>query len=432
MTELRRKVDFVKQPLVRGSSDFTASLLRFAVEGEKVVLFAANSDMICRVELKVTRPEGYKDGVFSMLGAKIDSLTSQVASEYVTFTVDRENAMVEAGFLTANFETFDGAGLTAAEGAILPLLDTEGVAVNRDAFYESLQCGKSCTTVSSIRAEVTHVEIRGGKLLASDGRKVMTYTHDGFDETLTLKCPASTLGAVIASVKQIEADLLQVLDTDSYFLIKGNRREFVLGIRKIERSFPAVEGSLAKTEGYEDHLVVDKDILIAMLKGVSLGLSSEEVRISFSVSGSGADAKMEVSALNELGRKSFEVVSVGRDGVEPLEFPISYQHLLHTLGVFKGDSVVDLYVQSKMSLLMVSDTTDAREVLTIIPFRTDRAVELEKTEAAMELEAKKKLTREEAAEGPEAESADVPVEEAVGDLDDAPTEDVAVSVEAQA
>jgi len=123
---------------------------------------------------------------------------------------------------------------------------------------------------------------------------------------------------------------------------------------------------------------------------VSLGLPSDEVKVTIEVGGKKQEQYMEVSARNSLGRRSHERASCGRKAAELLSFPLSFKHLLDTLGVFKGDSVVDMMVMEQKSLLMVRDTTEAREVLTVIPFRTDRQIEDEKAE----VEDKKKVADE--------------------------------------
>jgi hypothetical protein len=397
MAELRRKVNFVRNGLGASKTDLPVLLFRIDVTGNKATIFAANKEMFCRTEVKVANDA--EDGSFSVLGNKIEKLISQVEAEQVSFQADSENLQLNAGFLTVNFELYDGSVLKTVEQGLQDHLNLEGLALDRSSLEEGLACAKSCTTTNSIRPDVTHVELRKGRILSSDGRKIMIYSHDGFPEEMAFKAPASALSSLISAIKNIDAENVQIIEGNSYYYVKANRNEYTLGIRKIERIFPAVEGQVAKAANPTDEISVDKHVLEAMLRGVALGLPSDEVKVNLEAKGTGAEAYVEVSATNSLGRRSHERASCGRKSTTTVTFPLSFKHLLDTLAVFKGDSVVDMMVMEKMNLLMVRDTTDAREVMTIIPFRTDKQVEQERAEAAAAAEARKKQEEEAAAKG---------------------------------
>jgi len=419
MGELRRKINFVRNGLGSMKTELSTMLMRFDVLGGKVRIFAANKELFCRTEMKMQPAEGSDDGVYAVLGDRLEKLISQVEAEQVEFTADGENLEVRAGFLTVNFETYDGAALRTIEQGTKKHLELEGLAVERGAMEEALSCARSCTTISSIRPDVTHVELRKGRMLSSDGRKIMIYSHDGFPEEMRLKIPSTSLNACIGAVKNIESEHVQVIESETHYFLKGNKNEYTLGVRKVERDFPAVEGQIANTENPTDEIVVDKHVLEAMLRGVSLGLPSDEVKVIMEVGGTGQEAYLELSSRNALNKRSHERASCGRKGKGQIAWPLSFKHLLDTLGVFKGDSVVDVMVMEDRNLLMVRDSTDAREVLTVIPFRTDKAIEEEKKTARKETEAKKKAKEAESKEGEEMATAAVaePVGEDI-DLED--------------
>ena len=405
MPELKRKINFVRNGLGSTKADLPTMLLKFDVMGEKVVVFAANREMFCRTEMKVNRPSegaaGLDNGVFSLLGEKMEKLIAQVEAEQVTVIFEGESVEVQAGFLTVNFETYDGAPVKAVEQGTSKHLTESGLAVDRSALEEALSCAKACTTMNSIRPDVTHVEMRDGRMLSSDGRKIMVYSHDGFPSEMKLKCPSSTLNSVISAVKNMSCEAVEVFESGSHFIVKGGQNEFSLGVRRVERDFPAVEGQIAKAEKPTDEIAIDKHVLEAMLRGVSLGLPSDEVKVQLEVGGEGQEQYLEVSAQNSLGKRSHERASCGRKAKENMTFPLSFKHLLDTLGVFKGDSVVDMLVMTNKNLLMVRDTTEAREVLTVIPFRTDRQIEDEKAEVVAKKELKEAAQKEAVKEGEE-------------------------------
>lgn len=398
MAELKKKVNFVRNGLGSSKTDLPVLLMRFEITGKKATLFAANKELFARTEVKIARPEEAQDGTFAILGSKMIQFISQVDTETAEFKADSENLEVRAGFLTVNFETYDGSSLKTVEHGVQDHLTKEGLVLPRFEFEEAFVCAKACTTTNSIRPDVTHAELRKGFVLSSDGRKVMTYTHKGFPEEVSFKCPSTALSNMIGALKNIEAEKVQVIEGEAYYYVKGNKNEYTFGVRKVERSFPAIEGQVAAAAAPTDEISIDQHTLEALLKGVALGLPSDEVKITLDVAGEDKEAFLETSAVNNLGRRSHERASCGRKGKEKLSFPISFKHLLETLAVFKGDSVVDLLVMTKLSLLIVKDSTEAREVLTIIPFRTDQQIEQERKEREAAEEARKKATKEDDAE----------------------------------
>jgi len=414
MSELRQHVNFVRNGLGMSKTDLQVMLFRFDVQGNKCNLFSANKEMFCRTQMKIKKEEEDQNGSFSVLGGKIERLISQVESEQVSFKADNENLEVESGFLTVNFELYDGATLRSVEAGTIDHLKEEGMVVPKGALEEALSCAKSCTTTSSIRPDVTHAELRGGRMLSSDGRKIMIYSHDGFEDGLKFKCPATSINACLAAVKNIEAETVEVVDGSSYYFVKAALNEYTFGIRKIERDFPAVEGQISTAEEPEDEISVDSNVLEAMLRGVALGLPTDEVRVTMEAGGTGEEAYLEVSSRSSIDRRSHERASCGRKSDKAISFPLSFKHLLDTLSVFQGDSVVDMMVMSTKNLLMVRDVTEVREVFTIIPFRTDSQIEDEKKEKEAQAEAVRKA--KEAAEGNDEE-------EDAGELTDSAIDD---------
>lgn len=394
MAELRKHVNFVRNGLGTSKSDLPVMLMRFDVTGEKAVIFTANKEMFCRTELKVIRPaeEEGKSGTFTTIGSKIEKLVTQVEAEAVTMVTDDENVEVQAGLLTVNFELLDGAVLKTAEMSVQDHLTLEGLTMPRAVLEESMVCAKSCVTTTSIRPDITHMEIRNQRGLSSDGRKVTIYKSALFPEKLALKVPGTVLAPAISAVKNIEGDTIQVIEGKSYFYFKGGaqKNQFTFGVRKVERSFPNIEEQIEKAGKMEDEVTVDKKTLESILKGVALGLASEEVGVEIVVAGEKKEAFMEILAKNSVGRKSFERASVGRKATKSMSFPISFKHLLDTLSVFKGDSVVELGIAESRNVLLVFDKTDTREVNTVIPFRTAKQVADEAKEREAINEAKKK------------------------------------------
>jgi hypothetical protein len=391
MAELRSKVNFVRNGLGNTRTDLPTMLVRCNLNGNKLTLFAANKSMFCRTELKTSRPDDSEDGgTFALLGHKLTDLINTAQSEQVAFKVDGDSATITAGFLNVVLTLYDPAGLKQTETATEDHLTQEGILIDRGHLEEALTCAKACTTTNSIRPDVTHVELRNGRMLASDSRKIMIYSHDGFDEKAKLKVPAEILNPVLSATKNITAPKVQIIEGPSYFYVKANLNEHSFGLRKTERDFPPVEGQIQRSEKPTDELSIDKQVLIGILEGVALGLDNDEVKVLFEAAGELKEAYLEVSARNSLGKRSFERTFIGRAGTGTTTFPISFKHLLDTLAVFKGDGIVDIQVMAPMNFAIVRDATEVREVTTVIPFRTDAQVEKENQEKAALEAARKK------------------------------------------
>lgn len=403
MKDLRRAVNYVRNALGTSKTDLSVMIVRMELKGTALSLFAFDKEVFAKHTITV-RNTGGGDGPFAIMGNKLEKLVSAVDSETVSMDVDAENVEVRAGFLVVNFELYDEAQLRTAETQLVAEhASLQGASLSKFALEEGLVCAKSCTTSNSVRPDVTHAEIRGGRLLSSDGRKIMIYMHRAIPEGVKLKVPAVAMNGMIGILKNMEAEEAMVKEGKSYFYVSSMDGAYISGVRKVEREFPPVEGQIVAQANPTDDITVDKVMLEAMINGVALGLASDEVRVDITVSGEKGDATLEVSTVNSVGRRSYEKTSCGRKGTGLLTMPVSYKHLADTLGVFKGDSVVDMFIMVEKSILMVKDHTEDREVMTVIPFRTQEAVNAEKREREaaekVKTDAKAALEAKEKAEG---------------------------------
>jgi len=179
MAELKQKINFARHGMGSSKTDLSVNLMKFDVGSSNTTVFAANKENFCGTKMKVSNVKG--EGTFTVLGNKMERLVAQVQAEQVHFEIDEENLQVQAGFLTVNFELYDGALLQTIQSQNAnPKFKSVEHAVPREALDEALACARSCTTTASIRPDVTHCEVRNGRLISSDGRKILIYSHDNF------------------------------------------------------------------------------------------------------------------------------------------------------------------------------------------------------------------------------------------------------------
>lgn len=381
-TAFKGAVNFVRHALGASKTDLSVQLFLFEVRGSSLSIFAASKELFANVKVPV-QADTDASMDFAVMGSKIERLISLTEADNYTVEVESDNAKFTAGLLHLSLEVYDTAAVKTVKQTLTPNFTPTGVATQRAVLDEALSVGKTCTTTSSVRPDVCHVEIRGGKSVASDGRKISIYSTESFPPALALKVPSTALTDFLSAVKNISAEHVTVAESGSYYVVHGSLGAFSLGVRKVERSFPPIETQLADNWNPSDEVAIDGATLELMLKGVALGLAAEDVKVDIKVTGApnSPDATLEVGSVNGVGKRSWERAPCGRKAEAEIAFPVSYKHLVDTLSVFKGDSVVDMLVLTDRSAVVVRDTTPAREVLTLIPFRTAAAVDAEAKEA---------------------------------------------------
>lgn len=407
LEELKKKIGFIKHGLgASSSSDMQIKLIKFDIQGKKAILFAANKEVFTRAEMKIYRPDDDDaNGSFAVLGQKMEQLCGHAQSEQIHFEAEEEELRIKTGFLNLNFQTFGADLLRQIEHGVSEHTAKEGLVADRTGLEEGLIYAKTCTSTTTLKPENGHVEVRGGRMMASDDRKIMVYTHAGFPEEMLLKVPTSALDRFAGAVRAIDADQVQIIEGSSYFFVKANRAEYALGVRKVERAFSDIEALLSVCNAPVDRFSLDSKALAKVVNGVALALEREDVQVIMEVAGETPEAYMEISGYNKIGKRSYERTVLGaRVTTESLSFPVSFKHLLETAAGFKGDSVIDMEAvrPGGYDMILVRDSTAAREVVTLIPVRTKKFLEQEQKEAEQRAAAKKAETEASIQEAAEA------------------------------
>jgi len=370
MTLLRSAVKQLKPAMGTAKSDLVVLLTMFEVENDILRLFVTDKEMFAITEISLLSSQ--VNGRFSMLSSKLLGLVSEVKTEIVNFSVDEENVCVEAGFLNVNFDSYDSDKLQVLRDQLLSDGHAMKASLDRAQVVGALLCSKTCATATDLRPELGHLEVRNGKILSSDGSKIMVVTAQNlFDEGLVFKIPTTSLNAVVDILKHCQSPVVDLYEGNSYYRLEA--APTIVGVRRVERSFYAVEDVLEKLveDTNCDNVVVDSEVFRTMLRGVALGLSSDDSRITIDLYDEETGSILEVSSYSRNRRRSFERTTCGRSVSHPITFPVSYKHLVTSLTAFEGDSVVDLRVFPGWKFLVLEDNIPDRQVQTIIPFRTD-------------------------------------------------------------
>jgi hypothetical protein len=331
LEELRKRVGFVKHATGSSKTDLATLLVRFSLEEKKLTLACENKELVAQVIMPVdwVPEEGEPAVAFGILAGKLDNFTNIAAAEKIAISWDSESSELKAGFLTVSLEHYDSLGIRNAVNAVASQINGEGEPIDRALLEEALSTAKLCTTTSSVRPDVNHVEMRQGALLASDGRKIMIYRHPGFPENAELKVPAGVLTDTTSAVKNMTAETLALTETPSHYVLLGDNGRQMLAIR------------------------------------------------------AGQNAQLEISTTNALGRRSHEHTQCGRVTNGEISWPVSFKHLIDCTQALKNaDDVITMQVMQDRSFLIFAEDSKERTIRTFVPFRTDQAIEQERAEAA--------------------------------------------------
>jgi hypothetical protein len=374
-------IDFVKSGLGVSDTNIANLLVLMRLEGTTLHFFTSNNDMFCITSTEVSL-KGSCEGVknFSILGSKLTSLVQVTDTESITFTVEEGVVGIKVGLFQISLIQLDSKVISSLLDMYIRYEDcSDYFEVDSSILRESVLCASSCTTVKSVRSELMHVQLRRGKVISTDGRRVMIYdAPNAFPKDKGFKIPSSCITQSVICMKHIPSSIIKVSEESSHFVFSGNNVGFIFGVRKVDSDIPDIENQVCNVEvSPEDEISIDAASLDNAVKSTSIGIDTDSEVIRFEVHGEDRKAYIEISALNSLQKRSYKKASVSRGGSKSISFPISYKHLLETLKTSTKGGIIDIEVRTPGNYLVVKDETDVRIVYTLIPFRTSNELQEE-------------------------------------------------------
>jgi hypothetical protein len=374
MSALSNGVRFARTALASpGSRDFSSKLFRFEVAEESLSILAANTKIACLAKLPLLKRDAriQEPIVFGANGHKFAGLLDNVSSEIAVLTVDDQNVKVEVGSATVNFARCNPVNLARVHAELVREASGQGPLVSTSALADALYVTKSCSATFPVQPDRCHSELRNGQFVATDGSRVIVITCSHGFGSAALKVGHAEHTAVLNALAHVLGRDIRVIAGASQTYFSTPPNDFVIGFRTIERSFPPLEKQILALNA-RDEFSIDKDALLGSCRIVPFGLPDGEVRIDLALETlgpgkSGLEAILHVEGTNEIGRISREDSPCGRKAREPITLAVSFEHMLATLAVFVGDSVVDLKVTDVG--LVILDRSPSREVVTVIPYR---------------------------------------------------------------
>lgn len=368
--QLAEAIAFAKAGLGGDKSQLADQLFRFDVRDGQVQVTASDGNVVTSALFLATVTE---PGVFAVIGKKVAALVQQARTaiayqvdvdlEDARFVVTRQdNTVAELHFERLDPDLLQFAISAVEKAQQIPVGPAE-TELPREVLIEALETAASSTTRNSGNVLLDHVELRNGAVFASDGRRVSSIKSGNFHSSAKFKIPVPILGRVLNAVKSLpkKAGLFSRA-SENHFILSTNTR--VLAIRRVQLDFPQVEALFTLTN--VQRAVVRRIEVLEALKDVALGLPLGKTEIQVVLD----EAELEVSAENSVGRRSKRSILLEEKFPgEPVAFSIAIEHLTSSLGVMKGDKVqLGVDVAQERSVLV--DATAAREVLTVMPWRT--------------------------------------------------------------
>jgi hypothetical protein len=222
--------------------------------------------------------------------------------------------------------------------------------------------------------------------VSHDSLAVTLSGHDMEDSTVTPVCHDSETPTVTPASHDSESLPVTPVchDSDTSTVTPASHKDDWVDRMLILGSMPT-----------DDDIVVDHWELIMTVKRVAIGLSGDDVRLNFKLSGTGMNVILEVTAINR--RKAVSRGSIPclrRAGVtEDRSFTVSSKTMISSLSVFKGGSCVDISIIREMEVIVVKEIRPEWTGRIFIPFlrakQIDKEWELEAAEKAAAVPPKK-------------------------------------------
>lgn len=274
--------------------------------------------------------------------------------------------------------------------------------VEIDKFNDSLHYIKGFIgSDPQARPELTLAPIQKGKLIASNGKTLGVYESDAFknegfeisynvisgiqkflkyassksllilpDETEDIKETMEEtetsnnvdLSDVIESSEKEEKGLekkveeknntldiaeVELLKSESYFLLASKDKTSFFGYRKSDYKFPQKMLDTDLDDDYENIIKISRTEILDTISRLSYCLNEKSHRMSFKIEGDEDEPRLVISVLGSHNRESKEEIQISRiKGNDNIEFDLIYLHLVR---------ILPLYISPEITIAIKTD-----------------------------------------------------------------------------
>lgn len=231
--------------------------------------------------------------------------------------------------------------------------DIEFTAVDRTALHGALSAVKYAASRDPNRASLNMVDIKQGRLIATDGSRFQQALLAWFP--VDLRIPIAAVDDLLRLLKITDLDTIQVGQTDNHLIFRFATDVFI--VSKLIAQFPDMEQALLKPAmDNKHHLSVDRKDLIAAIKRVRVNADIESSALALIIT----DGQICVQARDKYGNQAHEYVDAQYDGTgEERTIVINHRFLTDMLKDFTGDIATFRLgddTRTRKSMLLLEDT----------------------------------------------------------------------------
>lgn len=230
--------------------------------------------------------------------------------------------------------------------------DTEFVSVDRVKLHHALAVTKYAASRDPNRASLNMVEIRNGRLIATDGSRFQHSLLDVLPEDMTLHVPIAAVDDLLRLLKICDLDDIQLGQSANHLIFRLGSDMFI--VNKLLAQFPDMEQQLLKPALENKHeLRADKNDLLHAIKRVRINADTESSAIALIIT----KTDITVQAKDKYGNTAAETVPASFTGAARTVV-VNHGFLFDMFKGYAGDTAVFRLgddTKNRKSMLLLED-----------------------------------------------------------------------------
>jgi DNA polymerase-3 subunit beta len=231
-----------------------------------------------------------------------------------------------------------------------PVADIAFTSVERSALLGALSAVKYAASRDPNRASLNMVDIKNGRLIATDGSRFQQALLAWFP--VDLRIPIAAVDDLLRLLKLSELELVDVGQSDNHLIFRFATDVFI--VNKLVAQFPDMEQILLKPALENRHdLQLDKAELLAAVKRVRINADTESSAIALIIDG----ATLTVRARDKYGNTAQEAIEVTWTGA-PRTIVVNHGFLADMFKGYTGETATFRLgddTKTRKSMLLLTD-----------------------------------------------------------------------------
>jgi len=321
------------------SGDMMPVLKNFHLEASDGRLAVMATDLELSILVEAQLVEASTAGAVMLPARKLLEIVNAAAEDELRMTVVGSDCHIECGSAKWDLKL----SATPDQYPPLPERDVEFDDVDRHFFLEALNGVKGAVGKVTARPDLQVLDIRGGKITASDGQRaqqVIMQDEQGefwWPEDLPCQIPSGAVPELIRLLKSTEAEEIGVTTTTDHLIFRIGQDVFTMAA--LELDYPDIEALLiSRAIGNELDLTVDREELEHAIARVRVTSDTESAAMLITLE----ENSMSVTTRDKMQNKASEYLNVRWEHPR-LEVAVSHIALAEMLSMTDSPSCVFLF-----------------------------------------------------------------------------------------